>query len=196
METVVVVLGVVAFVVLAWRVGLLVNRFKHRRFVRAWQPLVGIIDGVVHEDPQGGGASSYLAGSWKGRTIHARMSPHVRSWEWQHHENRFGVGVANVAGRTSWMTTGDARQGERGLGVKSDDHALEERLHAAGVVERLRCIQCHSVHFESFSGYLFLEDTVEPLWAPPPERFVALLDAAVELARIHDQVNSGSAQGR
>lgn len=61
------VVGVLAFVFLAWHAGKLLNRFKHRRFTRVWQPLIGIIDGTAHEDPQGGGASSWLLGQWKGK---------------------------------------------------------------------------------------------------------------------------------
>lgn len=196
MDNVFTVLGLVAFVVLAWRVGLLLNRFKHRRFVKAWQPLVGIIQGEVHEDPQGGGASSWLVGRWKGLTIHACMSHGVRSFEWQHHENRFAVGVTGLTGLTSWTTTGDARRGDLGLDVKSDDHALEERLRAAGLLERLKRLQCLSARFESHSGKLFLEDTVEPLWAPPPERFIALLNALAELAELQGQLGAPTARSR
>src|SRR5262245_15214721 len=78
MQNVLTVAGIIVFVYLCYRVGLIVNAFKHRRFTKAWQPLIPIIGGKVHEDPQGGGASSWLAGKWKGQTIHARMTPGVR----------------------------------------------------------------------------------------------------------------------
>jgi hypothetical protein len=197
METVLTVVGLVVFVYLAYRVGKIVNAFKHRGFTRAWQPLVGIIGGKVHEDPQGGGASSWLAGQWKGKTIHARMTPGVRPATPVGDSsgvlvNQFAVGVAEQKGRSSWTA-------ERGFAltpgagqivVKSKDEALAERLRAAGVVALLEAAQCGTARFEEHSGYLFVEEDVTPLWIPPPERFTVLLDLAVDLARVQAAVNT------
>jgi hypothetical protein len=181
MSNIVTVLGLVVFVYACYRVGLVLNRFKHRRFVRVWQPLIGIINGTVHEDPQGGGATSWLAGQWKGYTIHASMTPNVRSFGYQHHENRFAVGVAEQDGRANWRTIG--------RDVSSDDRALEEALRRDGLVRRLEAVGCSSAHFDRHLRYIFINEDTVPEWIPPPERFTVLLDLAVELARINAAAN-------
>ena len=59
LENILTVIGLALFLVAAYFVGTLLNRFKHRRFIQAWWPLQPVIDGTVHEDPGGGGASSW-----------------------------------------------------------------------------------------------------------------------------------------
>jgi hypothetical protein len=183
-DNIITAVGLIVFVYLCYRVGLIVNKVKHRRFTREWQPLVAVIDGTVHEDPQGGGASSYLVGDWRGHAIHARMSPDVTSYESTVRENRFSIGVADQHGRASWNTLTFPS-----LRVTSDDALLAERLRDAGVLELLRNAGCFDVRFEHHSHFLFVDEIVTPLWAPPPERFVVLLDLAVDLARVQRDVN-------
>lgn len=187
-ETIASVLGLAVFLFLAYQAGKVLNKFKHRRFTKAWQPLIAIMNGEVHEDPLGGGASSWLAGQWKGMTIHAKMSPEVRSMASSHHENRFSVGVAELDGRTNWRV--DKRGIPPQVDVISDDKALEDRLRAAGVLELCRQAQCHTARFDRSSRYLFIDEDVAPLWTPPPERFAVLLDLAVGLARAQSTVNT------
>ncbi len=195
MENVLAVVGLVVFVYLAYRVGKILNAFKHRRFTQAWQPLIGIVNGKVHEDPQGGGASSWLVGEWKSKTIHARMTPDVRSSDSTGDssgvlENRFAVGVPGQEGRASWSTArGFSLSGTGEITVSSADKALAERLGAAGVVALLEAAQCAGARFDHQSGYLFVEEDVSPLWTPPPARFTVLLDLAVELARLQAAAN-------
>jgi hypothetical protein len=196
-ETLLVVVGLVVFVYLAYQGGKVLNSFKNRGFTRAWQPLVEIINGAVQEDPQGGGASSWLVGQWKGKTIHARMTPNVRSSDSTGDlpgvlQNQFAVGVANQTGRSSWHTDRSfaLSPGAGQITVSSKDEALAERLRAAGVVTLLEAAQCAVARFEQHSGYLFVEEEVTPLWIPPPERFIVLLDLAVELARAQAAVNA------
>jgi hypothetical protein len=62
LENIVVVFGILAFLILAVFVGRGINRLKHWKYVRVWQPLIPIIGGTVHEDPLGGGASIWLVG--------------------------------------------------------------------------------------------------------------------------------------
>src|SRR5262245_18535623 len=145
-ETAASVLGLAVFLFLAYQAGKLLNRFKHRRYTRAWQPLIGTINGTVHEDPLGGGASSWLAGQWKGHTIHAKMSPQVRTMNASIHENRFSVGVAELTGRTNWRV--DQRGFPPTLDVISDDRALESRLRDAGVLDLVKAAQSRSVRFD------------------------------------------------
>ncbi len=185
MENVLTVIGLIAFVALCFAAGLVLNKVKHLRYTRAWQPLIGVIGGTVHEDPQGGGASSWLAGQWKGYTIHARMSPGVRAWEWSIHRNLFAVGVAEQDGRASWRTTGGFS-----MDVTSEDRGLEERLRGAGVLARLLQASCLDARFERHSRYLFVEEDVAPEWVPPTSRFVVLLDLAVDLAQLQREANA------
>lgn len=196
-ETLLAVAGLVLFVYAAYRVGKIVNGFKHRRFTQDWQPLVAIIGGKVHEDPQGGGASSWLAGRWKGMTIHARMTPEVRrggtaGGSGGALENEFAVGVAEQKGRSSWTAerSSSVSPGGGPIRIASKDAALAERLRAAGVAALLEAAQAATARFEPHSGYLFVEENVTPLWTPPPERFTVLLDLAVELARVQAAANA------
>jgi hypothetical protein len=183
-DNLITVVAIIGFVYLCYRVGLVINKVKHWRFTREWQPLIGIINGTVHEDPQGGGASSYLVGEWKGATIHARMSPQVRTYGSDVIENRFSIGVAEQHGHSSWQTVTFPE-----LALTSDDTALADRLCRAGVVALLRNAACFNARFERHSNYVFIEEIVTPLWCPPPERFVVLLDLAVELAQVQRAVN-------
>lgn len=195
MENALTILGLVVFVYLAYRAGKILNAFKHRRFTHAWQPLVGIINGAVHEDPQGGGASSWLAGQWKGNTIHARMTPEVHRGGTAGGSagplvNEFAVGVADQKGRASWTAErGFALNGKGDIAINSKDAALAERLRGE-VVALLEAAQCGAARFEHHSGYVFVQEDVTPLWAPPPERFKVLLDLAVEVARVQAAVNT------
>lgn len=197
METLLTVAGLVVFVYAAYRVGKIVSALKHRRFTQVWQPLAGIIGGKVHEDPQGGGASSWLAGRWKGLTIHARMTPGVRRGGTEGGsagalENEFAVGVADQKGRSSWTAErGFSVSSGRGpVKIASKDEALAERLRAAGVPALLEAAQATTARFDHHSGYLFVEEYVTPLLIPPPERFTVLLDVAVELARLQASANA------
>ncbi|MEW5918131.1 MAG: hypothetical protein AB1762_17140 [Gemmatimonadota bacterium] len=178
------VVGLIVFVYLCYRVGLIINRVKHWRYTRAWQPLVGVIKGTVHEDPQGGGASSYLVGEWKGHAIHARMSPHVTTYGSTVRENRFSVSIPDVDGPASWNTVNFPS-----LRITSDDMSLAARLRDAGVMELLHNAGSFDVGFEHHSRCLIVNEIVTPLWAPPPERFVVLLDLAVDLARVQRDLN-------
>ena len=191
-ETVASVLGLVVFLFLAYQAGKLLNTFKHRRFTKAWKPLIGIVNGEVHEDPLGGGASSWLLGQWKGTTIHARMTPAVRTAQASNHENQFAVGVPEQDGRLNWRA--DRRGFTTSLDVISDDRALEDRLRDAGVLELLNRAKCRTAHFDRSSRYVFVEENVAPLWIPPPERFIVLLDVAVELARVQSTANPPDGQ--
>ncbi len=185
MQNVLTVLGIIAFVGACVVLGLLVNKIKHLRYTRAWQPIIGVIGGEVHEDPQGGGASSWISGRWKGYTIHARMTPQVRESEYSNYENLFAVGVAEQDGRSSWRTIPRIA-----VKILSDDDALGDRLRRAGVVARLEKARIRSAWFERHSRYLFVEEDVSPGWIPSPERFVELLDLAVDLARMQQESNA------
>jgi hypothetical protein len=62
-------------------------------------------------------------------------------------------------------------------------------LREAGVLALLQGASCVDVRFEHQTRYLYVNEIVTPLWAPPPERFVVLLDLAVELAHVQEGVN-------
>lgn len=110
------------------------------------------------------------------------MTPQVQTVERSFLHNQFAVGVAEQKGRSSWRA--DRTE------VSADDDALAERLQRAGVTALLEGAQCEVGRFDRPSGYLFVEETVDPLWVPPPERFVVLLDLAVKLARIQEEENT------
>lgn len=190
MEHILVLPGLVLFVVVAWQVGRVLNWFRHLRFTREWQPLIDVIGGTVHEDPQGGGATSWLVGSWKEHVIQASMTPQVRSFEWQHHENRFSVGVAGQRGAASWRAELSPGVGSR-FEVQSDDAGLIERLERSDAERLMREAECTVARFDRHSELLFVDENPTPALIPSRERFVRLLDVATGLARIQDVLNAG-----
>ena len=67
-------IALAAFLVLVFGAGVVLNKWKNARFRQAWAPLVPIINGKV-EDDGGGAASSWLAGTYQGQPVYARMTP-------------------------------------------------------------------------------------------------------------------------
>jgi hypothetical protein len=192
LENILTVIGLALLLVAAYFVGRVLNQFKHRRFIQAWQPIQPVIDGTVHEDPGGGGASSWLVGRWKGRTIHARMTPDVRSGSgdsYSHHENRFAVGVADLKGTQDW-SVGPSRGT---LALHSDDPLLAERLVNAGALRLVENAGSQTARYSRHERALFLEEDVRPAWIPTEARFRLLLDTAVDLARAHENAAVGRA---
>jgi hypothetical protein len=184
MDNIITVIAIVLFVYLCYRVGLVVNKVRHWRYTREWRPLIDIINGTVHDDPQGGAAKSYLVGDWKGYKIHACMSPAVRTFGSDLVENRFSIGVADQDGRATWSSIAFPV-----LRITSDDAALAERLCDAGVLSLLQDAGAFDVRYDQHTRCLYVNEIVTPLWAPPPGRFLVLLDLAVALARAQSEAN-------
>lgn len=167
--------GLVVFVYLAYQAGKVLNRVKHAKFTRVWQPLLLIIGGTVHEDPGGGGATSWLVGTYKGRTIHARMAPDVGTQvgiDTVSKENRFAVGVANLPGAQHWRMSYEMSvvpPGPSAWRIHTDDAGLEDRLRRAGVIELVSPFGQPSVAYNTHEKSLFLEQDIRPHWVPPPD---------------------------
>jgi hypothetical protein len=67
----------IPFLIAVFAAGFVISRFKNRRFTAAWAPLVPIIGGKVVDDG-GGAATSWLTGTFQGRSVHAVMIPNRR----------------------------------------------------------------------------------------------------------------------
>jgi hypothetical protein len=192
-DTVVGVVGLSVFLVLAYAGGRLINAGRHRRFTRDWQPLVPVIGGTVHEDPGGGGASSWLVGSFGGRTIHASMSPDIRRGEDSGYENRFSQGVAELDGHESWYLSHHAPLFGSGAGewsIQAKEDSLAQRLTDAGVIDIARTVGPSTVSFDPHGRILRVEQDIRPLRVPSDARFRQLLDVALQLAVVNERTNA------
>lgn len=195
------VLGAVilaGFLAVLYPAGKLLHRLKHAKFNRDWAPLIPVVGGTVHEDPQGGGATSWLVGTYRGRTIHARMSPDVRPLEVANYENRFAVGVAELDGAAHWRLVHlGAIVGvhEAGWKIETDDALLAGRLRGTGILEVLESVGRPDARYNRHERAVFLEVDVRPLRVPPRESFVALLEAAVRVAEVNERLNAVPVRG-
>jgi hypothetical protein len=133
-----VVLAVV--LVLAIAAGKLLNKFKNSRFAKAWQPLIPILNGTIIND-NGGGASSYLAGTYKGRIVQAGMVPNRNRYSGDNSGQRynyFEIALQQVNGVADWKVSYKHQLlgiGKKGWHLESLDKQLEDQLNNAGVVD-------------------------------------------------------------
>lgn len=193
----------VPFLIVVFVLGFAINRFKNRRFVAAWRPLVPIIDGKVIADG-GGAATSWLAGSHDGRAVRASMTPNRNRYSNESGEtyNHFDVSLADVPGRSDWQVAWKGG-GRFGLGreswhVESDDPLMAERLQRAGVLEMIRPLAearavppgIPSVCYRKSSSTLTYSEDAGSTWIPAPERFREQLTLLLRLAQINTEVNT------
>ena len=64
----------VPFLAFIFVAGYFIYQFKNRQLTSAWGPLVGLVNGKVVGDG-GGGASSWLSGTFQGRPVVAKLAP-------------------------------------------------------------------------------------------------------------------------
>jgi hypothetical protein len=183
----------VPFLVLVFLLGFAINRFKNRRFTRAWAPLVPVIGGKIVEDG-GGGASSWLTGTWRGRTVRAGMVPDRNrySGESGSRYNSFEIAVLGLPGAADWRLEGKSPIlgfGPEGWQIDTTDPALAERLRAAGAVALVERLGSPTVTYSRSARTLQFSEDAGPVWAPAPERFREELDILLQLAEIQERAN-------
>lgn len=189
------VLGAVVLVVLAPVVlgaGYLLSRFRNARFAQAWVPLVPVIQGKVTGD-DGGAATSWLTGTYKGLEVRASMTPNVAKFTGSRQQgNRFEIVLLAARGREDWFV--EWQGGIPGLvtaewRIRKASPDLAERLRAAGVVDLIARLEGPSVEYRAKDGTLWLREDVTPLWVSPPERFRLELDTLWEVAAFNSREN-------
>jgi hypothetical protein len=171
----------VIFLVSVYAAGRALSRIKNARFARAWQPLVPVIGGKVIDDG-GGAASSWLTGTYKGRSFAAQMVPgrNRYSGETGFRYNYFDVALLETPGKADWSLDG------RPI---SRDKSLEQRLMNAGAMDVLTGIGSAEVRYDARQRTLTIVQEPGAAWVPPPAHFEAQLNALLRLAEINAAVN-------
>ncbi|HWM89580.1 MAG TPA: hypothetical protein VN493_02310 [Thermoanaerobaculia bacterium] len=177
---------VVFFVAFCIAAGKVIYSFKNARFTKAWTPLVPIINGTVAGDG-GGGATSWLTGTWQGRKVQAAMVPNRNrySGETGPRYNYFEIQFPDVPGSQDWKVL-------EGYRIETKDQNLAERLQASGILAMIERFGSVDVEYRARQGALTYSEDVTPLWVPFPERFEQELSLLQVLARVNGEVNSKS----
>lgn len=183
----------IPFLILVFAAGLVLTKFKNGRFVKAWAPLVPIINGTVTNDG-GGAATSWLTGSYRRRKVRASMVPgRNRHYEASGHKfNYFDIEIQDVPGGQDWSIvykTALLGFGQTGWGVETKDKSLEESLRGAGVVDLVARLGSPTVEYKKKPGTLLYSEDVTPRWVPTPERFQEELELLLRLAEVNEAIN-------
>ena len=187
------VVVLIIFMIFVFALGFAINSFKNRRFTRAWAPLVPLIGGKVVEDG-GGAASSWLIGTYRDQQVAAQMTPNrnLYSGETGHDYNHFDVALRNVPGKQDWSVeykTAILGFGQTGWQIEAEDPALQQRLHASGILDHITRMGGMSVTYRKSERLLRYSEDITPLWISPPERFQQELEFLLLLKRINEQTN-------
>lgn len=183
----------IPFLVLVFALGFIINRFKNRRFARAWAPLVPVINGTITHDG-GGATTSWLTGTWQGRRVRASMTPDRNrySGETGSRYNSYEIAVLDVAGGKDWSIeckTLVLGFGKEGWHIETPDEALAERLRAAGAIALVERLGMPTVRYSAREKALLFEEDAGPVWVPAPARFQEELDILLQLAEVNERVN-------
>jgi hypothetical protein len=169
------------FLVCVFAAGLVLNRVKNARFARTWEPLRTLIGGTVVNDG-GGAATSWLTGTYKGRSVCATISPGRNRYpdETGFRYNYFDVALLETPGKSGW------RLRERPI---AEDKALEQRLRDAGAMATLATIGRAEAIYDERQRKLMIVQEAGSEKVPRPEHFEAQLNILLRLAEINAAVN-------
>src|SRR5688572_5887827 len=191
----------VPFLVAVFAAGLVLNRFKNRRFHTAWAPLVPVINGTIVDDG-GGAASSWLTGTFQGRKVHAKMAPtmnrstgSVSGLKY----NYFEVAVHDERGGCDWRVEHSSSflgVGKEGWHVEAPDASIVDRLRQAGVLEMVNAgagavppPALPTVDYRKGTATLIYCEDVGAGWVPSTARFREQLELVLRLAHVNAGVN-------
>ena len=196
------IIGLVIFLAVVFVGGYLLYKLKNARFTRAWGPLVQLVNGKVVGDG-GGGATSWLVGTYKGRKVQASMVPDRNMYSLDDTSgakyNYFEVALADESGNHDWSVTFDRkflRRGQEGWRVQSKDPSVQAGLNAAGLISLIAPFGEPASHFDlaplEFSrreGLLRYRYDAGPSWTPSAQVFAQHLDMLLKVADINKRVN-------
>ncbi len=192
-DTVLSVIGLAVFLVLAYAVGVLLSRFKNARFRKAWAPLQPLINGKVVDDG-GGAATSWLSGTYRGHQVQARMTPQRNLGETGPRFNDFAVALAQVKGEQDW-TFARRQSPEPGKSpwlVTANTTAVAQRLERAVIENMLPGLGYPKVTFRQQTGLLEYQVDVTPALVPAPELLARTLEFLVWLEGVNREANPPS----
>lgn len=171
------------FLIFIFALGKVIYTFKNARFTKAWSPLVPIINGTVVGDG-GGGATSWLTGTWQGRRVRAIMCPGRNRYSgesgWRY--NEFGIELLDVPGGQDWRIE-NAR-------VEMAEPALRQRLEASGILLMIQAFGTPRVSYSRTQKILSYSEDAGSRWTPTPEHFEAELELLLRLAKVNEEINS------
>jgi hypothetical protein len=170
------------FLIFIFALGKVIYTFKNARFTRAWSPLVPIINGTVVGDG-GGGATSWLTGTWQGRRVRAMMIPgrNRYSGESGPRYNDFGIELLDVPGGQDWRIDNSR--------VEMAEPALRQRLEASGILLMIQAFGAPTVSYSRAQRMLSYSEDAGSRWTPTPEHFEAELGLLLRLAQVNEEVN-------
>ena len=153
----------------------------------------------------GGGATSWLDGSYAGREVHASTAPGAQdsgragSSSTGYAYNAFAIVLVGRSGGRDWQLRHAGNGSQPAWQLVSDDAALVQRLSAGGLVERIDPLGYPSpaitevrlpvLAYSARDGQLHYREDAGSAWVPPPDRFRFELDTLVAVADLNDQVN-------
>jgi hypothetical protein len=183
------------FLVFIFTMGYVIYRVKNAALTRAWTPLRPLLDGggTVTGDG-GGGATSYLTGTYRGRRVQASMSPDVGKYSGESgdHANWFTVALLDVPGAENFRITAAPtlpRFWRSEWRVDAANDALRQALEAAQSVERVAAFGDVEVSYDRSSRTLKFVEDVRPSKVPPRDLFQQELDLLIDLADLAAPIN-------
>lgn len=198
------IIVLVIFLAIVFVGGYFLYKFKNSRLTKAWGPLVHIVDGKVVGDG-GGGATSWLVGTYKGRKVQAAMTPNRNVYsstgdmDSSASYNDFEVALADVKGKQDWNVTYVRKimgMGKEGWRVQSADPSVQAGLDAAGVIPLVAPFGIPTSHitlptleFNRREELLRYRYDAGSSWTPSPQVFVEHLEMLLQLADVNTRVN-------
>lgn len=200
-------IGLVIFLAVAFVGGYFLYKFKNARMGKAWGPLVQFVDGKVVGDG-GGGATSWLVGTYKGRKVQASMVPDRNVYSSIGDSsssgakyNYFEVGLADEPGLHDWSVTFDRKflgRGREGWRVQAANPATQSALEAAGIISVIAPYGEPATHFSLATldynrreKLLLYRYDAGSSWTPSPRVFAEQLEMLLKVSAINAQVNTG-----
>lgn len=194
----------IVFLIVVFIAGYFLYRFKNARLTGAWGPLVSLVNGKVVGDG-GGGATSWLTGTYKSRKVQASMTPGRNMYSSNPSEsnrgtyNYFESALADVPGKYNWRVEFNRAVlgvGQTGWRVQSEDRSVENSLDAANVValispfgEPPSHLGLSTVEYNSREHLLLYREDAGSRWTPTPERFTEELELLLRLEDVNARVN-------
>lgn len=176
------------FLVVAYVIGKTTSAFTNRKFARAWEPLVPIVNGTVSFD-SGASASSSLYGQYNGHRVHANMVPQRNKYEHSPGErfNYFDVGLKDIPGAHDWTIRHNQKvlgMGYDGWRVHSLDAAEQQRVESWGLTSVLAMLGAPQLEFDAATQTLMISNDITPNLVVTAADFKDLLDLLVRVARL------------
>lgn len=196
------VVGLALFLVAVFAVGKLVYAWRDAGLTRAWGPLPRVVQQGKIVGDEGGGASSWLTGTYRGQSMAAKMSPGallVTDADGGSGEryNSFQVIALNVKGRSGWKLIWQPPIIGDGPGtwrLETKDAALKQALTNEGLIPlvdafapRLKFIPV--VAYNRGQEQLVYEEDAGADYTPTSERFVEQLDFVQRLVELNGRLN-------